>query len=291
MKLAVLCLVATVATVSAQECNPEQTASVIVEQEAKFFQMGQDQGTRAAFLNFLADDSVVFGPGPSNGKKFWSARPEGGISLKWRPIFAAMSRSCDLGYTTGPSERRKNKEDEKPAAYGHFVSIWKVQKDGSWKVALDVGIEVPAAERTEETPEVSFSKGAVPPKTELAAIAKKWRQAEAWFATTAKTDSTAALIGSSSETVRVHREGVFPAVGRDPAALMLSVRRGALTVERIGGEMSKAADLAYSYGKYSLARSQETERGHYLQIWRTDDAGAWKLVLDYQSPLPPEQKQ
>ena len=79
-------------------------------------------------------------------------------------------------------------------------------------------------------------------------------------------------------------------LAESPANLMLSVRRGKLTGERLGGDMSQASDLAYSYGKYTLERSQNTERGHYLQIWQADGAGAWKLLLDYQSPLRPEIK-
>ena len=37
--------------------------------------------------------------------------------------------------------------------------------------------------------------------------------------------------------------------------------------------MSAAGDLAYSYGKYSLAKTEATESGHYLQIWRTEKDG------------------
>ena len=54
--------------------------------------------------------------------------------------------------------------------------------------------------------------------------------------------------------------------------------------------MSAAGDLAYRYGKYTLELSQKTERGYYLQIWQTDAQGAWKLLVDYQSPLGPEIK-
>ncbi len=75
-----------------------------------------------------------------------------------------------------------------------------------------------------------------------------------------------------------------------PARLMLSVRRGSLTSERLGGAISAAGDLAYSYGKYSLSNAQTTERGHYLQIWRTETDGSWKIALDYQAPLPPAEK-
>ena len=45
--------------------------------------------------------------------------------------------------------------------------------------------------------------------------------------------------------------------------------------------MSAAGDFAYSYGRYSLVRSQDSEKGHYLQIWRTDDKGAWKIVARF----------
>src|SRR3954454_11344598 len=104
----------------AQENDPAAAARTVVENEGKFYQMGQDVGTKAAFLQFLADDSIVFHPGPVNGKKEWAGRPEKGLSIKWHPVFAAMARSADLGFTTGPAEWRKDKEDEKPFAHGQF---------------------------------------------------------------------------------------------------------------------------------------------------------------------------
>lgn len=274
----------------AQECDPREAAQAIVEGERKFYEMGQEKSARSAFLAFLAEDAIVFQPGPTSGQKVWTARPESGPSLKWQPVFAVMSRSCDLGFTTGPSEWRKAKEDAKPYGHGFYISIWKKQSDGEWKVALDVGGEAPGAPKEETPLEIHAAEtGSVPEKTEIAAATKKLREAEKWFATTAKTDSTAALIGSSRENVRVYREGVYPAIGRMPANLMLSVRRGNLTREGMGAEMSAAADLAYRYGKYTLEEAQKTERGHYLQIWDKDEQGEWKILLDYQTPLPPEQ--
>ncbi len=71
---------------------------------------------------------------------------------------------------------------------------------------------------------------------------------------------------------------------------MLSARGGKLTLERMGGGGSAAGDLAYSYGKYALTTPQNAERGHYLQIWRTDEEGRWQIALDYQAPLPPEEE-
>jgi ketosteroid isomerase-like protein len=290
MKFLLCGLLSSALLAPAQECDPQETAKAMLENETKFVAKGQEEGTRAASLAFLADDAIMFDPGPVNAKKTWTARPETPLSLKWQPAFAAMARSCDLAFTTGPAEWRKNKEDEKPLGYGQYVSIWKKQKDGVWKVAVDVGGSVPSAQKIEGLPELSISNAPVPQKPDAAAAAKKLREAEKWFVNTAKTDSTAALVGSSAEMIHVHRDGVSPAVGREPANLMLSVRRGQMTVERIGGDISQAGDLAYSYGKYSVDQPQKTERGFYLQIWQTDPAGAWKLLLDYQSPVRPEIK-
>ena len=289
MKFFLLSLFAIAPGVLGQECDPQATAQALVEHEAKFVQMGDEQGFRAASLHFLAEDAILFQPGPVNAKKAWGARAEDGRALKWQPVFAAVARSCDLGFTTGPSEWRKSKDEEKARGHGQSVSIWKRQKDGTWKIAVDIGVTTPVPQKVENPPELSVpASGAA--VTDLPAATKKLREAETWFVNTAKTDSTAALVGSSGENIRVVRDGMLPALGRDAAGLMLSVRRGKMTAERLGGDISQAGDLAYSYGKYSVTRSQDSERGHYLQIWKIDDAGAWKLALDYQSPSPAEQK-
>ena len=262
----------------------------IVDGERRFYETGQAQGTRAAFLEFLADESIVFSPGPVDGKKTWGARPEGGLWLKWQPVFAAMSKSADLGYTTGPSELRKNKEDEKPFGYGQYISLWRKQKDGTWKVALDVGHANPRPTSAPGEPELSFSSEGADVQTDVAAAKKQLAQAQKEFATEAKKDSTAAISSAARDDIRVHREGMFPGIGKEAVDLMLSVRRGRLTLTQTGESISLAGDLAYSYGKYLLARPQNDERGHYLQIWRATDGGTWKLALDFQAPLPPEQK-
>jgi ketosteroid isomerase-like protein len=111
----------------------------VVEAERAFARAAATKGTRDAFLEFLADDGIIFQPGPVNGKQFWQARaPRKGL-LSWEPIFADVSLAGELGYTTGPYEFRPNGADDKPIAFGQYFTIWKKQTDGSWKVALDRG--------------------------------------------------------------------------------------------------------------------------------------------------------
>ena len=50
--------------------------------------------------------------------------------------------------------------------------------------------------------------------------------------------------------------------------------------------MSSSRDIAYTYGKYSITRARGGAQGFYVQIWQTDDKGAWKIIIDLQKDLP-----
>src|SRR5947209_5025845 len=139
-----VCSLALASFAFAQKGDLRQASRLpIVEAERAFARAAAVKGTRDAFLEFLADDGVIFQPGPVNGKQFWQARtPRKGL-LSWEPIFADVSLTGDLGYTTGPYEFRPNGADDKPIAFGQYFTIWKKQTDGSWKVALDRGTSNP----------------------------------------------------------------------------------------------------------------------------------------------------
>jgi len=64
--------------------------------------------------------------------------------LTWKPVYADMAASGDLGYTYGTFEfRSRDKDGKLTVEYGKYVSIWKKQKDGSWKVVMDMGNSSP----------------------------------------------------------------------------------------------------------------------------------------------------
>jgi ketosteroid isomerase-like protein len=271
--------------VRAAESGPAEAVRAMVESEKRFYQTGQEKGTRAAFLEFLADDGIVFRPGPVNAKEAWGKRPESGFDLIWEPTFAAIARSGDFGYTTGPARWRANKKEEKFAGYGQFVSIWKKQKDGSWKVALDCGIENP-----EPTAQPETLRTLVPADNQQYAEGHRkalpLTQAHQKFVEAAKTNSTEATAAVAADEIRVYREGSFPAMGKNAASVLLSAKTGKTSFQQLGGDISSSGDLAYSYGKYSLSRDGSVELGHFFQIWQTDTVGMWKLVIDWQQPLP-----
>jgi ketosteroid isomerase-like protein len=263
---------------------PADAAQAMVAAERKFYQTGQEKGTRAAFLAFLADDGIVFRPGPLNGKEVWAKRPETGFDLIWEPTFAVMARSGDFGFTTGPAKWRAKKEDEKILGYGNFVSIWKKQKDGSWKVALDLGIENPQPSGKPEALRTSIPDEAG--KVDLEARGKVLKESQLQFTDAAKSDLTDAIIGAAGDEIRIYRDGSFPAIGKGNARTLIDAKKAKMSMESLGGDMSSTGDLAYTYGRYSIGDARVS--GHYFQIWQTDKTGSWKLVVDWQQPLPKE---
>jgi ketosteroid isomerase-like protein len=283
-----LCLGFGSGVVRAADSGPAEAAHVMVDSERKFYQTGQEKGTRAAFLAFLAEDAIVFRPGPVNGKETWEKRPETGFDLIWEPTFAAISRGADLGYTTGPAKWKANKKDEKFLGYGHFVSIWKKQKDGSWKVALDLGIENPEPTGKPEALRIAVPEKETAGKSEPAARRSSLQDAQNAFVALARLDFTKAFREAASDGVRLYRDGSFPAIGKEAGTQLLGPEQAGVTMQIMKGDVSSSADLAYHYGTYSDTRPQGAKTGHFFQIWQIDEAGGWKLVVDWQQALPPE---
>jgi len=257
---------------------PAEAVQALVNAEKKFAQTAQEKGTRAAFLEFLAPDAIVFAPGPVNGQETWSKRQETGRDLVWQPTFAVIARSGDFGYDSGPAKWRPKKEGEF-TGYGHFISIWKKQADGAWKVALDTGIE---NTKSDVIPPLKMVTPKAGGKGSLEALQK----AQNDFVATAKLDFTKAFAQFGGDEVRLYRNGSFPTIGKKAAAELLGPEQAGVAMEVTKTDMSSSADLAYSYGNYFDTRKQPPAPGVFLQIWQTDNTGAWKLVLDWQQKLP-----
>lgn len=61
-------------------------------------------------------------------------------SLTWDPVETDVSAARDLGYTRGRyMSQRKAEGGLTINSRGSYVTIWRRQEDGSWKVALDIG--------------------------------------------------------------------------------------------------------------------------------------------------------
>jgi len=125
--------------------SAQATADTLRQLEGEFMEAAAERGS-AGYLSYYADDAVeVPNGGPIIQGKVNIAKGMGFLDQKdnrltWMPVGADISASGDLGYTYGTFEFRSKDKDGKPVVdHGKYTSIWKKQKDGSWKVVLDMG--------------------------------------------------------------------------------------------------------------------------------------------------------
>jgi ketosteroid isomerase-like protein len=122
---------------------------LLFELEARF---AKDVAARggAAFADWFADDGVALGNGaaPQIGKiaitksANWSPKV---YQLVWTPTDAVMGPSGDMGYTWGHFEGHSKDANGNPVTTtGRYMTIWRREPDGNWKVVLDSGSNEPA---------------------------------------------------------------------------------------------------------------------------------------------------
>lgn len=271
-------------SLSAFAQSPDTSAACeIARIDREYSNLSVAKGMPAASVEYFAEKGIAFAPTAVNGKKYWASRTSFPGTLIWQPVFAFAAAAGDLGFTTGPWELKKE-NDQPSLGYGHYVTFWSKQRDGKWKIALDVGIDNP--EPHEPPPNLEVLPSDIAAGTRQQEDARReLAKAERKFAEAARNDIGKAIIDSATEDIRVYRDNSFPAVGLVAVKLMLNSEHGQLTFEASGSKMSSSGDLHYTYGNYSEQRGNLVEHGIYVLIWRANMNGDWKLALDLQKKL------
>jgi ketosteroid isomerase-like protein len=128
----------------------KDTADTLRQLEVDFMKAAAEHGSQG-YMSYYADDAVEVPngapliQGKANIAKTMGFLDQKDNHLTWTPVGADISAAGDLGYTYGTYEFRSKAKDGKPVVnHGKYTSIWKKQKDGSWKVVLDMGNASPA---------------------------------------------------------------------------------------------------------------------------------------------------
>ena len=122
---------------------------ILFDLEARFAKDVLQRGG-AAFGEWFAEDGIELsnGQAPVVGRVAilkadnWSPKE---YQLSWTPTDAMMGPSGDMGYTWGHYEGHSKDANGNPVTTsGRYLTIWRKQANGSWKVVLDSGSNEPA---------------------------------------------------------------------------------------------------------------------------------------------------
>lgn len=119
--------------------------ATLMKLESEFMKAAADHGSQG-YMSYYADDAVevpnghAFLVGKAEIAKTMGFLDDPNNHLVWTPFGGDIAASGDLGYTYGTYEFRfRDKEGKLGSEHGKYTTIWKKQKDGSWRVALDMG--------------------------------------------------------------------------------------------------------------------------------------------------------
>jgi ketosteroid isomerase-like protein len=253
----------------------------LIQTERDFSRTSEQKGMRDAFLAYLADDGILFRPGPVPGKKWWSGQPPTAGLLTWRPVYADISREGDLGYTTGPYEFKSSQGNRT----GSYFTIWKKQADGTFKFVIDFGIvnAPPASPPAEEFPSAPPAPDRRVDPAEVEKAREEILKLDREFSEASVTSGfIAALEARAGESLRVFRRDRLPAVGKTSMRTLLAGKPGTLSWSPEKSDVAASADLGYTYGKtsFKLESQQDLQSGYYVRVWKRLSRGQWQVVLD-----------
>ena len=124
-------------------------AAFLMDLDARFSKETVDGGGKV-FATWFADDAVTLGNGklPVQGRAAiaagatWSPKT---YQLSWTATAATLSPAGDMGYTWGHYDgRATNPDGQQTTTGGRYMTVWRKQKDGQWKVVLEASNDEPA---------------------------------------------------------------------------------------------------------------------------------------------------
>jgi len=254
----------------------------LVETEIAFAAAAEAKGTKQAFLEFQADDGIVFNPTATNGRLFWTNAKESPALLAWKPSRADISSTGNLGYTTGGWELRPKGKTDKPAAFGQYATIWQKQADGKFKAVLDIG--------------VSFDKSAIKPVWDApkdAGAGEKSPKTKIDLGTLtdifSKKNLSSGYFNHLAEDAIVLRDNHLPFYGKKQSFVELEKLDKDFPPDgflNFNASISpNYGNMMYAWGVYQLKQKDNSvKQWNFMQMWKFRE-NRWQIVLDVLSPV------
>ena len=124
--------------------NKEDVKQDIVLTEKAFEKMASDKGIAEAFYYFADENAVIHRENDTliKGKKrikvYYDKKYNPQTTVNWSPDFVELSADGTMAYTYGKYVWNIKNNDGTTATYkGIFHTVWKKQKDNSWKYVWD----------------------------------------------------------------------------------------------------------------------------------------------------------
>ena len=125
----------------------DDLSKMLLDLDRAFGKETKAKGAEGWASYFAEDGKMMTKTGPIVGKEKIKSSMAGFFKnkdayIKWNPEYAEISDGMDMGFTYGEFTRGYiNDKGERIFAEGQYVTIWRKQKNGEWKITCDVGTD------------------------------------------------------------------------------------------------------------------------------------------------------
>ncbi len=276
----------------------------VAEADREFSRAATERGRTEAFLEVLAENSVLFRDGPVDARALYQ-RNQSLYSLDqlyWRDHYIDVSRAGDLGITVGPNRftaiQPGQNGEEGQQTYGYLVNVWN-KIDGRWQLLADMVVTVPGFLSMDVEPDYEDTLAAMEETAHPGLTVSNTME------TLAAADNTLgqsinfrggqrAMIRFGLRNLRVYLPGTAPGVGMEPASLAYGkyldsrvTTINPVRVEHMGGVLAESKELGVTYGIVSTTNEGSSSgfRANYLRVWRYSPVNEWKVAMEFLRPF------
>ena len=128
------------------QINMDQEKEKLLQTDIDFSNRSVEVGNFQSFLEYASPDAVLLKPnsypvvGKSAMKQMYEELSDTDYRLTWKPSFARIASSGDLGYTFGIYLLEITEGEQKGrTSQGTYCSIWGKNAKGEWRFVLDTG--------------------------------------------------------------------------------------------------------------------------------------------------------
>ncbi len=243
-----------------------------------------ERGLKPAFIEFLADDAVLFRPEPISARQYLNGYADRrSPTLRRSVTFADIAENGLLGYTTGQWKMTQTTKYGPELLMGQYATVWQKKQDGTYKAILDIEISHDPYEKAVK--EIKMPAGRLRDTNN-----RRWSAADSTmnFLRLGMTDEGLgeAYDRFAANDVRLLRDGLPPIEGRRNVKSALKQ----YTAVEFPGRVSQfeTSDMAYTWNPCSYSDSNEgMERGNCLHVWKLRKK-KWYIVLGVFARIPDE---
>lgn len=270
----------TICNTNAQISNGKVNS--LVAAENYFESITLSKGIKKGFSAVSDANTIVFRPDPVRALQFYRKAKADSSLLHWRPAFAKISKSGDWGFTTGPYTY-KSSPNAQEASFGQYISVWRMNEKGIWKLALDAGI---AHDKPNKEEKLVFVD-AVTDKFfhQRSEIRLQQREdmimtSDRLFSTTLRAYKNLAYNVFLGENSRLLFPGHEPIVGRRNITDFLRYEGLSVNTEPLDADRAFGGDLAYTYGRATITKNNVDKVYNYVRIWEVQEGYKWNVILE-----------